>query len=73
MTQKKKKPSNKKPDFDGGVNRMSSPRDPGIVGKYVFYYSNGWYWWDETQTSLYGPFRSRTIAEIALDRYAREL
>lgn len=37
----------------------------GVVG----FCGAGWYFWDETQTSLIGPFKTSERAEIALNVY----
>jgi len=34
--------------------------------------TEGWYFWDETNAFAYGPFKTESIAEEALDRYIRE-
>lgn len=33
----------------------------------------GWYYWDETWTSVSGPFQTAESAEAALTRYCREV
>jgi hypothetical protein len=37
------------------------------------YTKPGWYFWDETETNLIGPFQNETRAQIAQDVYGAKI
>jgi hypothetical protein len=37
------------------------------------YYPPGWYFWNETWSMIYGPFKTREQTEVELAKYAKTI
>lgn len=43
------------------------------MADHVHWNQGGWYFWDESQTTEYGPYETETLARIKAEEYGRYL